>query len=53
MRSMAKYLFTSDQRISDLPAKIKWVADYIQHGNDISSLQDKSENNNRNDFHNI
>ena len=46
MRSMAKYLFTSDQRISDLPAKIKWVADYIQHGNDISSLQDKSENNN-------
>lgn len=43
---MAKYLFTSDQRISELPAKIKWVADYIQHGNDVSDLQDKSENNN-------
>ena len=43
---MAKYLFTSDQRISELPAKIKWVADYIQHGNDVCNLSDKSENNN-------
>ena len=43
---MAKYLFTSDQRISELTAKIKWVADYIQHGNDVCNLSDKSENNN-------
>ena len=43
---MPKYLFTSDQRISVLEERIKWVANYIQEGNIISEITDKSENNN-------
>ena len=43
---MPKYLFTSDQRISKLPKRIKWVADYIQAGHDVSEIIDKSDNNN-------
>ena len=43
---MPKYLFTSDQRISVLPNRIGWVANYVQSGHDVSSIADKSENNN-------
>lgn len=43
---MPKYLFTSDQRISQLPERIKWVANYVNNGNNISLLKDKSDMNN-------
>ena len=43
---MPKYLFTSDQRISELTQRIKWVANYIQSGCSISDITDKSDNNN-------
>lgn len=43
---MPKYLFTSDQRISVLPARIKWVADFINSGHSLSEISDKSDNNN-------
>lgn len=43
---MPKYLFTSDQRISHLSSRIQWVANYIQTGNSISSIDNKSDNNN-------
>lgn len=43
---MPKYLFTSDQRISELPDRIKLVAKYIQDGNDTAQIEDKSDNNN-------
>lgn len=43
---MPKYLFTSDQRISELPKKIKWVAQLSESGYDTSLIKDKSENNN-------
>lgn len=43
---MPKYLFTSDQRISDLANRIKEVAKFVQEGKNISSISDKSENNN-------
>lgn len=43
---MPKYLFTSDQRVSELPKRIKWVATYVQDGHSISNIADKSDNNN-------
>ena len=43
---MPKYLFTSDLRISDLSNRIKDVASYVQSGNRISDINDKSDNNN-------
>ena len=43
---MPKYLFTSDQRISQLPERIKWVAQFILDGHSISDISDKSDNNN-------
>lgn len=43
---MPKYLFTSDQRISDLPNRIKWVSEFIQNGKTLSEISDKSDNNN-------
>ncbi|MBR6287443.1 MAG: hypothetical protein IKR18_10775 [Bacteroidaceae bacterium] len=43
---MPKYLFTSDQRISELPYRIKKWASFIQEGHDISEITDKSDNNN-------
>lgn len=43
---MPKYLFTSDQRISDLANRIREIAKFVQSGNNISSIVDKSENNN-------
>ena len=43
---MPKYLFTSDQRISDLPNRIKWVSELIQKGKSLAEISDKSENNN-------
>lgn len=43
---MPKYLFTSDQRISLLPERIQWVAEFIQQGNSTSDILDKSDNNN-------
>lgn len=43
---MPKYLFTSDQRISELPQKISWVANYVLSGKSISDITNKSENNN-------
>lgn len=43
---MPKYLFTSDQRISVLPERIRWVADFINSGHNISEIDDKSDNNN-------
>ena len=43
---MPKYLFTSDQRISELANKIKWVAEFSESGKDTSLIKDKSENNN-------
>ena len=43
---MPKYLFTSDQRISQLLPLIKKVATLINGGGSVSSITDKSENNN-------
>ena len=43
---MPKYLFTSDQRISVLPERIKWVAEFINSGHSVSEIADKSDNNN-------
>lgn len=43
---MPKYLFTSDQRISALPERIQWVADFINSGHNVSEIDDKSDNNN-------
>ena len=43
---MPKYLFTSDQRISQLLPLIKKVATLIDGGGSVSSIADKSENNN-------
>ena len=43
---MPKYLFTSDQRISQLPDRIKWVARFISDGHSISDITNKSDNNN-------
>lgn len=43
---MPKYLFTSDQRISELPDRIKQVSTFILNGHDISEIVDKSDNNN-------
>lgn len=43
---MPKYLFTSDQRISELKERIMWVANYVQQGNDTAQISDKSDNNN-------
>lgn len=43
---MPKYLFTSDLRISELPARITSVATRIAQGGSISDIVDKSENNN-------
>lgn len=43
---MPKYLFTSDQRISQLLPLIKKVANLIDRGGSVSSISDKSENNN-------
>lgn len=43
---MPRYLFTSDQRISVLPDRIKWVANFIISGHSISEILDKSDNNN-------
>ena len=43
---MPKYLFTSDQRISQLIEKIQWVADLGKKGIETGQLEDKSENNN-------
>ena len=43
---MPKYLFTSDQRISILPERIKSVSEFILEGHTISEIADKSENNN-------
>lgn len=43
---MPKYLFTSDQRISALPDRIKWVAEFIHSGHNVSEIADKSDNNN-------
>ncbi len=43
---MPKYLFTSDLRIADLPNRIQKVATYVQSGQRISDIRDKSENNN-------
>ncbi len=43
---MPKYLFTSDQRISVLPERIKWVAKFINSGHNVSEIEDKSDNNN-------
>ena len=43
---MPKYLYTSDLRISDLPNRIKYVANYVLSGKPISSIKDKSDNNN-------
>ena len=43
---MPKYLFTSDQRISALPDRIKWVAEFINSGHNVSEIADKSDNNN-------
>ena len=43
---MPKYLFTDDLRISSLPERIKWVAGYVQNGNDLSKITNKSDNNN-------
>lgn len=43
---MPKYLFTSDQRISVLPERIKWVAEFVKSGHNVSEIEDKSDNNN-------
>ena len=43
---MPKYLFTSDQRISDLPNRIKGVSEFIQKGKTLAEISDKSDNNN-------
>ena len=43
---MAKYLFTSDQRISDLENRIKFVAQHVQTHGDVSDITNKSDNNN-------
>lgn len=43
---MPKYLFTSDQRISVLPDRIKWVAQFVSKGHSVSEISDKSDNNN-------
>ena len=45
---MAKYLFTSDLRISELPDRIKKVARFVEQGNQVSAFNDKSEQNNAN-----
>ena len=43
---MPKYLFTSDQRISSLPDRIQWVANYINSGHSVTEITEKSDNNN-------
>lgn len=43
---MPKYLFTSDQRISELSSRIKWVAKFVTSGHNVSEIEDKSDNNN-------
>ena len=42
---MPKYLFTSDQRISSLPDRIQWVANYINSGHSVTEITEKSDNN--------
>ena len=43
---MAKYLFSNDQRISELAERIKWVAEYVLSGKQLKDIPDKSDNNN-------
>ena len=43
---MPKYLFTSDTRISQLSERIQWVAKYVNSGESLSKISDKSDNNN-------
>lgn len=43
---MVKYLFTSDQRISELPKRIEYVSMYVQQHGNVSDIEDKSDNNN-------
>ena len=43
---MANYLFTNDLRISALSDRIKWVANYVQSGEDLKDIENKSDNNN-------
>ena len=43
---MARYLFTSDLRISELPERIQEVAGFVEQGNQVSAYKDKSKENN-------
>lgn len=43
---MAKYLFSNDQRISELAERIKWVAEYVLSGKQLKDIPGKSDNNN-------
>lgn len=43
---MAKYLFSNDQRISELAERIKWVAKYVLSGRQLKDIPGKSDNNN-------
>lgn len=43
---MPKYLFSNDQRISELVERIQWVADYVMSGKNLKNIPGKSDNNN-------
>lgn len=43
---MPKYLFSNDQRISELVERIQWVADYVMSGKNLKNIPRKSDNNN-------
>lgn len=43
---MPKYLFSNDQRISELTSRVQWVAKYISEGNNLKDIPGKSDNNN-------
>ncbi len=43
---MVNYLFSNDQRISELAERIKWVAEYVLSGKQLKDIPNKSENNN-------
>ena len=43
---MPKYLFSNDQRISELVERIQWVANYVMSGKKLKDIPGKSDNNN-------